>query len=263
MDVTPNLSLPYILSSQAQKHVTHNEAIRALDSMVQLCVSDRDLAAPPASPAEGERYIVAPAASGAWAGQEGRIAAWQDGAWAFLVPRDGWLAWVGDEDLLLVHDNGQWRLAGFDPGMVNPVERIGVNATADAVNKLTVKSDAVLHSHDDVTPGTGDARHVLNKQASSGTAAFLFQTGYSGRAEFGLAGDDNWRVKVSADGTIWNDVMVADRSSGNVTFAGDMAVTGYLAVAGAEIDFTGLPTTDPAIAGRLWNQTGTLKISNG
>lgn len=28
-ETTPNLILPYIMPSQAQKHVTHNEAIRA------------------------------------------------------------------------------------------------------------------------------------------------------------------------------------------------------------------------------------------
>src|SRR5690606_5997668 len=51
MDATPNLDLPYIMGAQAQKHVTHNEAIRKLDALVQLAVLDRDLTAPPTSPA--------------------------------------------------------------------------------------------------------------------------------------------------------------------------------------------------------------------
>ena len=46
MDETPNLELPYIVAAQAQKHVTHNEAIRALDAIVQIGAIDRDLAAP-------------------------------------------------------------------------------------------------------------------------------------------------------------------------------------------------------------------------
>jgi hypothetical protein len=58
-DATTHLLLPYILAAQAQKHVTHNEALRILDGLVQLSVLDRDLAAPPASPADGDRYIVA------------------------------------------------------------------------------------------------------------------------------------------------------------------------------------------------------------
>ena len=32
MDSTPNLQLPYLMAAQAQKHVTHNEALRALDA---------------------------------------------------------------------------------------------------------------------------------------------------------------------------------------------------------------------------------------
>lgn len=54
MVTTPNLDLPYIAAAQAQKHVTHNEAIRALDAVVQLSVLDRSLTSPPGSPAEGE-----------------------------------------------------------------------------------------------------------------------------------------------------------------------------------------------------------------
>ena len=59
LDTTPNLGLPYIMAAQSQKHVTHNEALRALDAIVQLSVLDRDLAAPPGSPANGDRYIAA------------------------------------------------------------------------------------------------------------------------------------------------------------------------------------------------------------
>ena len=100
-DSTPNLALPYIMAAQAQKHVTHNEAIRALDAIVQLAVLDRDLATPPGSPPDGARYIVAASPTSAWTGQSGKIAAWQDGAWAFYAPGQGWVAWVADEDKLL------------------------------------------------------------------------------------------------------------------------------------------------------------------
>lgn len=50
MEQTPNLNLPYIMPAQAQKHVTHNEAIRALDAIVQIGLMDRDLSAPPPAP---------------------------------------------------------------------------------------------------------------------------------------------------------------------------------------------------------------------
>ena len=41
MTDTANLALPCIEGSQAQKHVTHNEALRVLDTLVQLAVLDQ------------------------------------------------------------------------------------------------------------------------------------------------------------------------------------------------------------------------------
>ena len=108
MSNTPNLQLPFILAAQAQKHVTHNEAIRKLDAIVNLAVVDRDLAAPPVSPVEGQRYIVAASPTGAWAGQAAKIAAYPDGVWAFYTPIEGWIAWVADEDVLVIWNGTVW-----------------------------------------------------------------------------------------------------------------------------------------------------------
>ena len=43
----------------------------------------------------------------------------------------------------------------------------------------------------------------------------------------------------------------------------NLKVDGNLSVTGAQIDFTNLPTSDPSVAGRLWNDNGTVKISAG
>jgi hypothetical protein len=59
MTDTANLGLPLIDGSQAQKHVTHNEALRILDDVIQISVTDATLTGPPSSPADGERHIVA------------------------------------------------------------------------------------------------------------------------------------------------------------------------------------------------------------
>ncbi len=217
MDQSENLQLPYIMPSQAQKHVTHNEAIRALDALVQLAVIDRDLSAPPGSPADGARYLVASGGSSAWSGKDGQVAAWQDGAWAFLQPRTGWLAWLVDEARLLRFDGAAWGDAAVSS--VNPAPLIGVNATADATNRLAVKSPASLFDH------AGDSHRMkINKAAAGDTAAMLFQTGYSGRAEFGLTGDDNWHVKVSPDGSIWTEALRVDASTGRITLPPALAL---------------------------------------
>jgi hypothetical protein len=87
---TPNLGLPFLMAAQAQKHVTHNEALRALDALVHLAAIDRDATTPPISPEDGDRYIVAVGGAGAWEGHDLEIAAYQDGAWAFFEPLVGW-----------------------------------------------------------------------------------------------------------------------------------------------------------------------------
>jgi len=109
-DTTANLALPYLLAAQAQKHVTHNEALRVLDGLVQLSVLDQHLATPPSSPAEGDRYIVGSGATGVWTGWDGDIALWVDGAWFRLMPKPGWRAWVESEQALSVYDGSAWQL---------------------------------------------------------------------------------------------------------------------------------------------------------
>ncbi|KAB2914601.1 MAG: DUF2793 domain-containing protein [Hyphomicrobiaceae bacterium] len=298
MDGTPNLTLPYIIAAQAQKHVTHNEALRALDAIVQLMVMDKDLSAPPASPADGARYIVAAGATGAWSGHSGRVAAYQDGAWMFYVPREGWLAWAADEDELYAYTGSAWALfasgggggignvvedatpqlggdldangnsIGFDDatgitddsgneqlvfhktasaanqiGVTNAAagnspqigaegddadislrlrgkgtgfvdaDKLGINATADTTNRLAVRSAASLFDN----TGNGHQQKI-NKAAAGDTASQLYQTGYSGRAEFGLIGDDDFHVKVSADGTTWNEALIVDKATGAARF---------------------------------------------
>lgn len=206
---TPNLDLPYIMPSQAQKHITHNEAIRRLDALVQIGVESRVLTTPPDLPAEGDRYIVAAGPTGAWAGHDGAVAAWQDGAWSFFPADEGWLAWIRGEGLLLAWRDGAWQPAIG----LNPTPRVGIATTADDTNRLAVSAPATLLTH----AGAGHQLKI-NKNADGDTASLLFQTGWSGRAEMGLSGDDDFKVKVSADGSAWTDAIAVDRASGAVSF---------------------------------------------
>ncbi len=111
-DITTHLLLPYILAAQAQKHITHNEALRLLDAVVQLSVLDRDLTAPPVSPADGDRYIVASGGTGLWAGWDLNVTTWVDGVWMRLVPRTGWLTWITDEATFFVWTGSAWQSVG-------------------------------------------------------------------------------------------------------------------------------------------------------
>ena len=111
-DISPHLLLPFILAAQAQKHVTHNEAIRLLDAVVHLSVLDRDLMVPPASPVDGDRYTVASGATGLWVGWDLNVTTWVDGVWMRLVPRPGWLAWIADEATFAAWIGTIWKLVG-------------------------------------------------------------------------------------------------------------------------------------------------------
>lgn len=346
---TPNLVLPYLAANQSQKHVTVNEALRRLDALVQITVQSAALAAPPVSPAEGQRWIVAAGATGVWSGQSGKIAAWQDGAWVFYAPLDGWTAVDVSSDTLLLYNGGtgawasiisgifsdaaftlqddldptkqaRFQIAGFTVGAVriftlpdatttlaglavaqtfsskqtlsNANNDLGTStgtgttnlaagatlsgntktvnigtagvsgsttnvaigsavagalgsltinspsvtfgssvsaiamtaanvsalylglggATADATNRFSLNAPASLFNH----AGAGHQVKV-NKASATDTGSFLFQTGFSGRAEFGLTGSDDFQIKVSPDGSVWNNALAIEAASGRTT----------------------------------------------
>lgn len=74
----------------------------------QLSVKDRDLTAPPGTPANGDQYIIAASPTGAWAGHATEIATWDGTAWLFDAPRLGWTAYLEDEQKLTVYRAGTW-----------------------------------------------------------------------------------------------------------------------------------------------------------
>jgi hypothetical protein len=65
---------------------------------------------PPASPAEGDRYLCDTAPTGAWSGHPNAVAIWYHGAWVFYAPSPGWLAVNLGTGMLAVADSGGvWR----------------------------------------------------------------------------------------------------------------------------------------------------------
>lgn len=247
MSETPLLSLPILEASQAQKHVTHNEALLILDAAIQMSVVTRNATAPPSIPVEGARYLLGTSPSGAWAGHGGKLAVWQAGGWIFSVPREGWRLWAEDDDKLFVFNGSAWNdIQAID--VLSNMSRLGVNTIADASNRLSVSSAGVLFSH-----AGSDQRLKINKQAAGDTGSLLFQTNFSGRAEMGLAGDDNFHVKVTADGTTWNEALVVDRVTGAVTLPNTPGDGTYAARS----------TLVSAVAGGLSRPNGTITYAAG
>ncbi|WP_203292118.1 DUF2793 domain-containing protein [Maricaulis parjimensis] len=114
-ETSPNLNLPLIQPAQAQKHVTVNEALLRLDLLTQACVESRSLGVQPASPQNGQAWIVPDGATGAnWSGfAAGELALYRDGAWHKVSPLDGWSVHVRDEGLPVRFDGllQSWRMA--------------------------------------------------------------------------------------------------------------------------------------------------------
>ena len=219
-DLSPVLALPLIQPAQAQKHVTHNEALRLLDVLVQPAVASRSTLTPPANPAPGARFIVPAGALAAWAGQDGTIAFAEGGGWAHLVPLPGWQAWVADEGADALFDGTAWTTPAERAARV---ARLGVGTDADATNRLAVAAPATLLTHD----GAGHQLKI-NKAAATDTASLLFQTGWSGRAEIGTTGSDALAVKVSADGSLWHTALSVAAATGAVSLPQGLSVAGLV-----------------------------------
>ena len=203
------LQLPYIAANQAQKHVTHNEALVKLDALVQLSVISRQITTPMAAPQEPSRYIVPVASSQEWAGHDNKIALYQDNYWTFIEPQTGWICYVADEALAYVFDGTQWVALGGGALDLSQTDFLGINAVADANTRFLTAANKSVFSHE----GT-DHRLFINKAAQTDTASLVWQNDWSGRAELGLAGSDDFQLKLSNDGANWQVAMSVDPANG-------------------------------------------------
>lgn len=204
-DQTPRLDLPLMLPSQAQKHVTHNEAIDRLDGVVQLALQALAANDPPEDPAEGAVWHVGAAPTGAWIGQGGSLARWRNNGWDFVQPGEGWIAWDIAASKAKVWVGGQFAdLPAVLPAYLQTLQGLGLNTSADATNRLAISAPATLLTHE----GQGHQLKI-NKAGVTDTASLLFQTNWSGRAELGLAGTDTFSVKVSSNGSDFATALTA------------------------------------------------------
>ncbi|MGO4907918.1 DUF2793 domain-containing protein [Pseudorhodobacter sp. W20_MBD10_FR17] len=205
------LGLPYLMPAQAQKHVTHNEALQYLDALTQLVVEGIGETVPPVLPVTGAVYALGAAPLNAWAGHANQLAYWAETAWLFFDPSEGWQAWDSATNALYVFQGGQWVRPAL---LLQNLPGVGIGTTSDASNKLSVSADATLLNN----AGAGH-QLKLNKSGLGDTASLLYQTGFVGHAELGLTGDNSFHVKVSADGSAWTEALVVNAASGLVSGA--------------------------------------------
>lgn len=179
MSNSQHLSLPYVQASQAQKHVTVNEALQKLDALVQLSALSQGMSSPPESPSVGARYIVADEATDEWAGWENSLAHWEDGAWVEYAPANGWQCWVEDEAHLLTYVNGQWQGGG----------------SQTILGRTPTGSEIAVHSL--------EIDHVISAGTSNATALLIPNKasvlGLTGTVLSVLTGPTNWALGVGED----------------------------------------------------------------
>jgi len=242
---TANLALPLLAAAQSQKHVTHNEALMRLDALIQIAVVAMAQNAPPVTPNAGDRYVVGTSPSADFSGQVGRIASYDGTSWRFLTPKAGWIIFNIADTLIYTFDGTNWQTLSNRIAQLQNLTGLGIGTSSDSYNTLSAKlNSALFAARATGEGGSGDVRVTLNKQASGNTASQLYQTGWSGRAETGLSGDDNWHVKVSPDGSTWSEVFVANAASGSVRM--DLMLSGRASQGNAgrfESDFDGTSAT--------------------
>ncbi|MGV1013716.1 MAG: DUF2793 domain-containing protein, partial [Methyloceanibacter sp.] len=198
MAESAKLRIPYIAASQAQKHVTHNEAMTLLDTLVQLSVLDKDLTAPPGDPEEGDTYIVATGATGAWTGWDQRIARYIDGEWRSYLPGQGdgagWLAYVLDEELLYRFDGTDWDTA---------LESFRPNAAVDAIaGRAAYNGEAAAFSVLVIADSGNDNKPTLYFKLSASSADWSAGITWQPAAPFNLDDLDDVDAPAPDDGEV-------------------------------------------------------------
>lgn len=81
-----------------------------------LTVKSKSLTAPPGGESEGDTYIPATGSINAWAGHDDDFAQSTGGGWAFETPKDGFKAWILDEQKYTVFRVGTGWISWSPPG---------------------------------------------------------------------------------------------------------------------------------------------------
>ena len=210
-----NLSLPFLLSSQTQKHATYNEAIVSIDNLLMLNIKSRQINSPPNDAIEGDRYIIPSNSIGEWSDKNGQIAAYNNLAWNYYPSKSGFLAFISEENLFLVFDGLEWQDLPIAPSSLQNLNGIGIGTISDNNNPFAAKlNDALFSAKYTSEAGNGDIRIKINKESTSKSSSLLFQDNWSARAEIGLCGDNDLQIKVTPNGNNWIDALRIDKTNG-------------------------------------------------
>lgn len=211
MSKSKALQLPLLAPGQALKYITHNEALRRLDRFVQMRIESFDTSVPPPSNLRREDvlYWTGRNPQGDWLDQANKLAFFDENSWQFFSAETGFTAIHLPSSELRVYDGENW--GALKNVHQNEFQTLGVSASPDTNNRLTVSSNASLFTH-----AGNDHRLIINRATPNDTASLIFHTDFSASAELGLVGRDELQIKISSDG---QDFVTAARLS---TQTGDL-----------------------------------------
>ena len=116
--------------SQAQKEITHNEALVMIDALLHMAVEAALSAAPAVTDDDiGKSWAIHGTPTAAWASKAGQIAHWVGGSWRFVVPHEGMRVWNKSTRRHSWFIAGQWTTA---PSIPNPTGGATVDSEARA-----------------------------------------------------------------------------------------------------------------------------------
>ena len=111
---SPRFALPFLFAAQAQKEFFVNEALARLDSLLHPVV-EAELNAPPATPVDGQSWLVGTVPTADWAGRAGHVAFRQAGQWLYAAPVKGMQAFDKAANKQAVFDETWKRAAQVAP----------------------------------------------------------------------------------------------------------------------------------------------------
>lgn len=188
----PFFSLDYIDEGQKSAGVAANDFLFVLAAHAHLAVIDRDLNTPPGTIVEGAVYIGGTSPTGAWSGWSGRVIIGHGGAWISFVPKEGWSAWIIDEDRRIHHDGTVWN----DSEPFSVQTGITAFATGGQTNAVALTGETCIVS---TCATNGDS--VKLRAAIKGISQYVKNRGAAACNVFAPSGD-------SMDGTANGSVSV-------------------------------------------------------
>lgn len=149
---TPKLTLDELVSGQDVPETTVNENVRWLEFFASGGgIIDRDLATPPGSPSDGDAYLIASSATGAWSGHDGEVALRISTAWEFKDPIEGMPLYVNDENLMIVYNGSSWVSAAS--GSVSYASAAEIRTGTEAAKAIAPDQLTASHAPQTLTDG--------------------------------------------------------------------------------------------------------------